>query len=127
MELSLFTAANIRRLLWGTVLMLTATCWNSGTLLATRFFLGFLESTIGPGLTVLIAMFYKRSEQPLRMGAWFMGNVIAGFLGGIVSYGIGHTRTIAPWKVRVEPCRVSVHYLAKTSARSSSSSSDPSP
>lgn len=85
--------------------MLTATCWNPGTLLATRFFLGFLESAIGPGLTVLIAMFYKRSEQPLRMGAWFMGNVIAGFLGGIVSYGIGHVQTITPWKVHLTPLR----------------------
>lgn len=81
--------------------MLTATCFNSGTLLATRFFLGFLESAIGPGLTVIVAMWYKRSEQPLRMGAWFMGNVVAGFIGGIVSYGIGHVQSIAPWKVRV--------------------------
>lgn len=29
-----------------------------------------------------------------------MGNVIAGFVGGIVSYGIGHIQSIAPWKVR---------------------------
>lgn len=40
--------------------MLTATCFNSGALLATRFFLGFLESAIGPGLTVIIAMWYSK-------------------------------------------------------------------
>jgi len=33
------------------------------------------------------------------MGAWFLGNVIAGFVGGIVSYAIGHIESIAPWKV----------------------------
>lgn len=88
-----------KSLVWGAVMMLSATCFNAGSLLANRFFLGFLESTIGPGLTVLVGMWYKRSEQPLRMGAWFMGNVIAGFLGGITAYGIGHVRTIAPWKV----------------------------
>ena len=54
------TKANLCRLLWGAVLMLTATCFNSGTLLATRFFLGFLESAIGPGLTVIIAMWYSK-------------------------------------------------------------------
>lgn len=27
-----------------------------------------------------------------------MGNVLAGFLGGLVAYGIGHIKSIAPWK-----------------------------
>lgn len=108
--------------------MLTATCFNSGSLLATRFFLGFLESAIGPGLTVIVAMWYKRSEQPLRMGAWFMGNVVAGFLGGIVSYGIGHVQSIAPWKVRDESNEpLSDYHLTDHSRRPSSSSSVPSP
>ena len=48
------------RLLWGAVLMLTATCFNAETLLVTRFFLGALESTVGPGLTVIIAMWYSK-------------------------------------------------------------------
>ncbi|CAO2650296.1 Nn.00g015880.m01.CDS01 [Neocucurbitaria sp. VM-36] len=85
-------------LIWGAVLMLTATCFNAQGLLAVRFFLGVSEACIGPGLTVIVAMWYKRSEQPLRMGAWFMGNVIAGFVGGIVAYGVGHVKTIEPWK-----------------------------
>ncbi|KAH7371479.1 major facilitator superfamily domain-containing protein [Pyrenochaeta sp. MPI-SDFR-AT-0127] len=85
-------------LIWGAVLMLTAVCFNAQGLLANRFFLGFAEACIGPGLTVIVAMWYKRSEQPLRMGAWFMGNVVAGFLGGLVAYGVGHVESIAPWK-----------------------------
>ncbi|KAH7085819.1 putative MFS allantoate transporter [Paraphoma chrysanthemicola] len=85
-------------LVWGIILMLTALCFNAPGLLANRFFLGLSEAAIGPGLTVIVAMWYKRSEQPARMGAWFMGNVVAGFVGGIVAYGIGHVESIRPWK-----------------------------
>lgn len=28
-----------------------------------------------------------------------MGNVVAGFVGGILAYAIGHVQSIAPWKV----------------------------
>lgn len=80
--------------------MLTATCSNAHGLLAIRFFLGATEAAIGPGLTVIVAMWYKRSEQPLRHGAWFMGNVIAGIVGGILAYAVGHVQSIAPWKVK---------------------------
>ena len=80
--------------------MFTATCSNAEGLLAIRFFLGAAEAAIGPGLTIIVAMWYKRSEQPLRHGAWFMGNVIAGILGGVLAYGVGHVRSIEAWKVR---------------------------
>ncbi|KAM3566996.1 hypothetical protein ARSEF4850_000030 [Beauveria asiatica] len=38
-------------------------------LLANRFFLGVTEAAVAPGLGVLISMWYKRSEQPLRQAA----------------------------------------------------------
>ncbi|KAG8406578.1 hypothetical protein J3458_020923 [Metarhizium acridum] len=40
-------------LVWGAVLMLTATAFNAGSLLANRFFLGVTEATIAPGLTIV--------------------------------------------------------------------------
>lgn len=43
-------------------------------------------------------MWYKRSEQPLRQGAWFLGNTLAGMFGNLVAYGIGHIESIPPWK-----------------------------
>ena len=63
--------------------MLTAVVFNAGGLFANRFFLGFTEAAIAPGLSVVIAMWYKRSEQPLRQGAWFLGNTTAGIFGGL--------------------------------------------
>ncbi|KAJ5219524.1 Major facilitator superfamily transporter [Penicillium chermesinum] len=78
--------------------MLTATCTNANGLLAARFFLGIAEAAIAPGLTIIISMFYKRSEQPLRQGAWFLGTTCAGLFGGLINYGIGHINSIAPWK-----------------------------
>lgn len=80
--------------------MLTAVVSNSAGLFAVRFFLGVCEAPIGPGLAVSIAMWYKRSEQPLRHAAWFLGNSFAGIVGGLMAYGIGHIDSIAPWKVR---------------------------
>ncbi|EGX91303.1 Major facilitator superfamily transporter [Cordyceps militaris CM01] len=91
-------AITVSMLLWGAILMFTAVCHNAAGLLATRFFLGVAESAIAPGLTILISMFYKKSEQPLRHAAWFLGNTCAGLIGGLLNYGIGHIDSIAPWK-----------------------------
>ncbi|KAG8422113.1 hypothetical protein J3459_010698 [Metarhizium acridum] len=85
-------------LVWGAVLMLTATAFNAGSLLANRFFLGVTEASIAPGLTIVVSMWYKRHEQPLRHAAWFLGNTCAGIFGGLVAYGIGHVQSITPWK-----------------------------
>lgn len=79
--------------------MLMATCFNGSGLLVTRFFLGVAEAAIPPGLTIMISMWYKRHEQPLRHSAWFLGNTIAAIFGSLLQYGIGHIRSIAPWKV----------------------------
>ncbi|KAH7007742.1 major facilitator superfamily domain-containing protein, partial [Ilyonectria destructans] len=56
---------------WGSVLLSTAGTRNDKGLLAVRFFLGVTESAIAPALAVVISMWYKRSEQPLRHAAWF--------------------------------------------------------
>ena len=80
--------------------MLTALCHDHSGLWANRFFLGVSEAAIAPGLSAIISMWYKRSEQPLRQAGWFLGNTFAGIFGGIVAYGIGHVNSIAPWKVR---------------------------
>lgn len=80
--------------------MFTALCRDHSGLWANRFFLGVSEAAVAPGLTVVISMWYKRSEQPLRQAAWFLGNTFAGIFGGLVAYGIGHVQSIEPWKAR---------------------------
>ncbi|KAI3528410.1 hypothetical protein CSPX01_16245 [Colletotrichum filicis] len=85
-------------LAWGIILMFTALCSNASGLLANRIMLGVSEAAIAPGLSIVISMWYKRSEQPLRHGAWFLGNTVAGIFGGVVAYAIGHVDSIAPWK-----------------------------
>ncbi|KAG5949166.1 hypothetical protein E4U53_006021 [Claviceps sorghi] len=85
-------------LIWGAILMLTAACFDAGSLLANRFFLGAFESAIGPGLAIIVSMWYKRSEQPLRHACWFLGNSCAGIFGSLLAYAIGHVRSIKAWK-----------------------------
>lgn len=80
--------------------MMMALPHNATGLLTVRFFLGVCEAPLGPGLTIIVAMWYRRSEQPLRHAAWFAGNSVAGIFGGIVAYGIGHIHSVAPWKVK---------------------------
>ncbi|KAJ5710448.1 hypothetical protein N7488_004604 [Penicillium malachiteum] len=75
---------------WGAVLACHAACHNFAGFMVTRFFLGMLEASVAPGFSFLTGTFYKRKEQPLRHGVWFLGNSFAGLLGGVVSYGIGH-------------------------------------
>ncbi|KAJ9137957.1 Major facilitator superfamily transporter [Pleurostoma richardsiae] len=86
--------------IWGVVLLCTAGAFNSGGLLAARFFLGAAESAIAPSLALLVSMWYKKSEQPLRHGVWFMGNVIAGFFSSLLAYAISFIDgSIKPWQV----------------------------
>ncbi|KAL4865238.1 hypothetical protein BDV12DRAFT_154653 [Aspergillus spectabilis] len=85
-------------IVWGVVLMLMATTFNDKGLIAVRFFLGLTEAAIAPGLSIVVSMWYKRSEQPFRHGIWFQGITIAGIFGGLLAYGIGHVKSIAPWK-----------------------------
>jgi MFS family permease len=85
--------------------MLTSLCTHASGLWAARFCLGFVEAAIAPGMSMIISMWYKRSEQALRQSAWFMGNVTGGLCGGLLGYGIGHINSIAPWKVG-SPSRV---------------------
>ncbi|XWW94220.1 hypothetical protein V2A60_002163 [Cordyceps javanica] len=84
--------------LWGGALMMMALPHNAAGLLTVRFFLGVFEAPLSSGLTIIVAMWYRRSEQPLRHAAWFAGNSVAGIFGGIAAYGIGHIHAVAPWK-----------------------------
>ncbi|RSL94882.1 hypothetical protein CEP52_012385 [Fusarium oligoseptatum] len=86
--------------MWGAVLIASAGSFNASGLLAARFFLGVAEVSIAPGLATMVSMWYKKSEQPLRHGVWFMGNVMAGFFSSLLSYAISFIKAdISPWQI----------------------------
>ena len=58
-------------LVWGACLMCTAAVSSFHGLYAQRFFLGLLESGVSPMFMLIVAGFYNKHEQALRMGAWY--------------------------------------------------------
>ncbi|KAJ5825294.1 Major facilitator superfamily domain general substrate transporter [Penicillium riverlandense] len=83
---------------WSAILMLTVLCESASALWAARFFLGSVEASIAPSMSLIIPMWYKRSEQPIRQASWFMGNVLGGLVGGLLGYAVGHIHGFAAWK-----------------------------
>ncbi|KAL1586823.1 hypothetical protein WHR41_04622 [Cladosporium halotolerans] len=80
---------------WGIVATLTGIVQGFKGLVACRIILGALEGGLFPGLTVYLTLFYTKKEYALRIGYLFVSAAIAGSLGGIFAYGIGHMDGIA--------------------------------
>ncbi|KAL4808420.1 major facilitator superfamily domain-containing protein [Aspergillus unguis] len=80
---------------WGIVATLTGIVQSYGGLIACRVILGALEGGLFPGLTIYLTMFYTKREYALRIGYLFVSAAIAGSLGGLLGYGIGHMDGIA--------------------------------
>ena len=70
--------------------MTTAACRSFASIMTVRAILGVFESVINPSFMLMTSQWYKRSEQPARVGYWFMGNAVGQVLGGIIGYGVGH-------------------------------------
>lgn len=72
---------------WGAVVACTSACNSYGSLVATRFLLGMFESAISPSLILITSMWYRRDEQPKRVGFWYIGVGCASIIGALMSYG----------------------------------------
>lgn len=83
----------VQVVLWGGVLMCHAACNNFASLAACRTFLGVLEASVNPATMLIFGMWYRRIEQPLRMGMWIGSAGLAYVIGGVLNYGIGHAHT----------------------------------
>jgi sugar phosphate permease len=55
---------------WGVIVAVTSAAKNWGGLVATRVLLGCFESAVAPSLILITGMWYKRHEQPPRVGFW---------------------------------------------------------
>lgn len=87
------------RFLWGAIAMLTATCRDATGLLVNRFFLGVAEAPLTSGLTIIVAMWYTRDEQPFRQSIWYLGGSVGTLIGSFVGLGVHNIQMIAAWKV----------------------------
>ncbi|KAL5338748.1 allantoate permease [Aspergillus crustosus] len=81
---------------WAVMTFLTGATQNFGGLAAVRFIMGIFESIVFPVCTLVTAMWWMVSEQPIRVAIWF--NNLSSIISGLLSYGIGHSHSaIAPW------------------------------
>ncbi|OKL62251.1 hypothetical protein UA08_02210 [Talaromyces atroroseus] len=90
---------SVNIILWGVFLALQAVSKNFATLAALRGLSGAAEACADPSFMIITSMWYKRSEQPIRIGIWYsaLGLGIAG--GGVLGYGIGNIQGSLPsWK-----------------------------
>ena len=85
--------------MWGVFLMIQAACQNFAQLAVLRALSGAAEACSDPGFMLITGMWYKRREQPVRMGLWYTANGLGIAGGGLLGYGIGHIRGALPsWK-----------------------------
>ncbi|WOO79258.1 putative transporter [Vanrija pseudolonga] len=86
---------------WGTAQACMAASHNFGGLMATRFLLGLFEAGCLPLFSVLTAQWYRRSEQPLRVAAWYSTNGLATIFAALLSWALGHVKSdkIHEWQL----------------------------
>ncbi|CAJ2509102.1 Uu.00g141280.m01.CDS01 [Anthostomella pinea] len=88
-------------LAWGIIAMCTGFVQSYGSLIAVRLLLGAVEAGLFPGLTVYLTFFYTKRELALRVGYLFVSAAVAGAVGGLLAYGIGHmdgVRGMSGWR-----------------------------
>ncbi|KAK3072512.1 hypothetical protein LTR53_006694 [Teratosphaeriaceae sp. CCFEE 6253] len=86
---------------WGIAQASMAACGSFGDLLAARFFLGLFEGGCLPLFSIITSQWYRRSEQPLRVAAWYGTNGIATMVASALSYGLGHipSSVLESWQI----------------------------
>ncbi len=87
----------------GIIVILTPAIGSWRGLIAQRFFLGAIESAVSPGFVMITRSWYKRSEQPLRLGIWYSATGLFSIFSGLVNYGLGKAGSragakLAAWK-----------------------------
>ncbi|KAL8289986.1 hypothetical protein RQP46_002925 [Phenoliferia psychrophenolica] len=92
---------SINIVMWALFLMLHAACHNFAGLFIVRFGLGICEGSITAGFLIVTSMFYTKTEQGQRVGAWFLMNGTAQCVSGLLAYGVHHINSphIQDWQV----------------------------
>ncbi|GAA6051464.1 hypothetical protein NBRC10513_000412 [Rhodotorula toruloides] len=74
--------------LWGICVLTMMACKNFATAMVNRFFLGFFEAAVTPGLSLMTGMWYTRPEMPLRQTIWYSSVGWGGMIGSLMAAGI---------------------------------------
>lgn len=82
-------------LVWGVIATLQGIVVNMAGFFVVRFFLGFTEGGLFPGVVFYLSMWYKRNERQYRISLFFSAASLAGAFGGILAYGIGFMKGVA--------------------------------
>lgn len=94
-----YLGANV--ICWGLMVACTAAANDWAALVSLRVLLGCFESAVAPALILLTSMWYKTSEQPRRVGFWYLGTGTAKIVGAITSFGFQHYigQTFKSWQI----------------------------
>ncbi|KAI0913128.1 allantoate permease [Ustulina deusta] len=83
-------------IIWGTIVLTTPACKSFAGIATNRFFLGLTEATVNPAFVLIMSIWYKNEEQPLRLEAYYCTNGLATMFGGLIGYAVGHITTGLP-------------------------------
>ncbi|KAH7006910.1 major facilitator superfamily domain-containing protein [Ilyonectria destructans] len=79
---------------WSACSLFLAACHNFAGLASLRFLMGMFEAIIVPGISLILAGFYLKSEQPPRNALVFAA--ASSVFNGFLSWAIGHIPDSAP-------------------------------
>ncbi|KAL4871245.1 hypothetical protein BDV12DRAFT_206806 [Aspergillus spectabilis] len=88
-------------LLWAGLVIAHVGAKNYAGMLVLRFLLGMAEACVSPCMMNFTSMFYRRSEQPLRMAIWLSANGTATMVGALLGFGLGHVHntSLKSWQL----------------------------
>ncbi|KAJ6439263.1 Acyl-CoA dehydrogenase [Purpureocillium lavendulum] len=94
------TCVGVTIIAWGIVEMTIGATTNFQGIAAARFFLGFTEAAVSPAFIILISLWYRRREHPIRVAAWVSMNGISQIVGALLMYAVGgvDNMAIASWR-----------------------------
>ncbi|KAK5125971.1 hypothetical protein LTR85_011326 [Meristemomyces frigidus] len=86
---------------WGITVTMHCVCKSFGDLITVRLLLGMFEAAVAPCLLLITGMWYRRSEQPIRIGIWYLGVGTGVIIGALASYGFQFytAKTFKSWQI----------------------------
>lgn len=86
---------------WGAVQACMSASNSFGVLFATRFLLGLFEAGCFPLFSIIVGQWYRRSEHPVRIAAFYSTNGAATIVAAALSYGLAQIQNpaLAAWRI----------------------------